>query len=103
MLSALRSIIVRVANAKQFGCGRVALRSVKRDRIPQLASTTAIVSYGALHVTTTFVLHESLLCSSRPRLADAIGFMKKRKLGEVPSFVNDWRARRDSNPLPLGS
>jgi hypothetical protein len=34
---------------------------------------------------------------------DAIGFMQKRKLGEVPSFVNDWRARRDSNSLPLGS
>lgn len=41
-----------------------------------------------------------------PRLADAIGFMKigfmkKRKLGEVPSFVKVWRARRDSNRQPL--
>ena len=36
-------------------------------------------------------------------LADAIGFMEKRKLGEVPSLVNDWRARRDSNPRPLAS
>ena len=34
------------------------------------------------------------------RVADAIGFMQKRKLGEVPSFVNDWRARQDSNLLP---
>jgi hypothetical protein len=23
--------------------------------------------------------------------------MQRKKLGEVPSFVNDWRARRDSN------
>ena len=37
------------------------------------------------------------------RLADAIGLMEKRKLGEVPSFVNDWRARQDLNPRPLGS
>jgi len=37
------------------------------------------------------------------RLAHAIGFMQKRKLGEVPSFVNDWRARQDSNPRPPGS
>ena len=40
---------------------------------------------------------------SHRRLADAIGFMQKRKLGEVPSFVNDWRARQDLNPRPPGS
>ncbi len=37
------------------------------------------------------------------RLTDAIGLMEKRKLGAVPSFVHDWRARRDSNPRPLAS
>ena len=47
--------------------------------------------------------NELVVRGSHRRLADAIGFMEKRKLGEVPSFVNDWRARRDSNPLPLGS
>ena len=47
--------------------------------------------------------NELVVRGSHRRLADAIGFMEKRKLGEVPSFVNDWRARRDSNPLPPGS
>ena len=31
------------------------------------------------------------------------GVANAPKLGEVPSFVNDWRARRDSNPRPLAS
>ena len=44
-----------------------------------------------------------VVTGSHRRLADAIGFMQKRKLGEVPSFVNDWRARQDSNPRPPGS
>ena len=37
--------------------------------------------------------------SRRPafRVADAIGFMQKRELGEVPSFVSEWRARQESN------
>ena len=52
---------------------------------------------GALHRS------ELVVRVSHRRLADAIGFMEKRKLGEVPSFVNDWRARRDSNPRPLAS
>ena len=30
-------------------------------------------------------------------MADAIGFMQKKKLGEVPSFVDDWRAGWESN------
>jgi site-specific DNA recombinase len=47
--------------------------------------------------------NEPVVRGSHRRLADAIGFMEKRKLGEVPSFVNDWRARRDSNPRPLAS
>ena len=47
--------------------------------------------------------NELVVTGSHRRLADAIGFMQKRKLGEVPSFVNDWRARRDSNPRPLAS
>jgi site-specific DNA recombinase len=38
-----------------------------------------------------------VVTGSHRRLADAIGFMQKRKLGEVPSFVNDWRARQESN------
>ena len=46
---------------------------------------------------------ELVLRGSHRRLADAIGFMEKRKLGELPSFVNVWRARRDSNPRPLAS
>ena len=47
--------------------------------------------------------NELVVRGSHRRLADAIGFMEKRKLGEVPSFVNDWRARQDSNPRPPGS
>ena len=35
------------------------------------------------------------------RPADAVGFMQKRKLNTVPSFVPEWRARRDSNPRSL--
>jgi site-specific DNA recombinase len=38
--------------------------------------------------------NELVVTGSHRRLADAIGFMQKRKLSEVPSFVNDWRARR---------
>jgi hypothetical protein len=37
------------------------------------------------------------------RLADAMGLMEKMKLGEVPSFIPDWRARQDLNPRPPGS
>ena len=47
--------------------------------------------------------NELVVRGSHRRLADAIGFMEKRKLGEVPSFVNDWRARDDSNVRPLPS
>ena len=47
--------------------------------------------------------NELVVTGSHRRLADAFGFMQKRKLGEVPSFVNDWRARSDSNARPLGS
>ncbi len=47
--------------------------------------------------------NELIIRGSHRRVADAIGFMHKRKLGEVPSFVNDWRARQDLNPRPLGS
>ena len=36
-------------------------------------------------------------------LARAVSLSKEGKLGEVPSFVPEWRARRDSNSLPLGS
>ena len=46
---------------------------------------------------------ERVVTGSHRRFPDGNGFMQKRKLGEVPSFVNDWRARRDSNSLPLGS
>ena len=37
--------------------------------------------------------NELVVRGSHRRLADAIGFMEKRKLGEVPSFANEWRAR----------
>jgi site-specific DNA recombinase len=47
--------------------------------------------------------NELLVSGSHRRLADAIGFMHKSKLGAVPSFVNDWRARQESNPRPPGS
>ena len=47
--------------------------------------------------------NELVVTGSHRRLSDAISFMEKRKLGEVPSFVNDWRARQDLNPRPLGS
>ena len=36
-------------------------------------------------------------------LARAVSLSKEGKLGTVPSFVPEWCARRDSNPLPLGS
>ena len=39
---------------------------------------------------------------SYTRLADAIGLLEKKKLGEVPSFVRNWRARWDLNPRPPG-
>jgi site-specific DNA recombinase len=35
---------------------------------------------------------------SYARLADAVGLLEKKKLGEVPSFVRAWRARQDLNP-----
>jgi putative transposase len=41
--------------------------------------------------------NDLVVTGSHRRLADAIGFMRKRKLSEVPSFVNDWRARQESN------
>jgi site-specific DNA recombinase len=41
--------------------------------------------------------NELIVRGSHRRLADAIGFMQKRKLGGVPSFVNDWRPRHESN------
>ena len=47
--------------------------------------------------------NELVVTGNHRRLADAFGFMQKRKLGEVPSFVDVWRARRDSNPRPLAS
>jgi len=39
--------------------------------------------------------NELVVSGSQRRLADAFGFMDKRKLGEVPSFVHDWRASVD--------
>ncbi len=47
--------------------------------------------------------NELVVRGSHRCVVDAIGFMQKRTLGEVPSFVNEWRVRRDSNSLPLGS
>ena len=47
--------------------------------------------------------NELVVTGSHRRLADAFGFIQKRKLGEVPSFVNDWRARQDLNLRRLGS
>ena len=41
---------------------------------------------------------ELTVTGSHRRLADAIGFMQKKKLGEVPNFVRDWRPHGDSNP-----
>ena len=47
----------------------------------------------------TAELSLSALHRSRQSLevADAIAFMQKRKLGEMPSFVNDWRAGGNTN------
>ena len=47
--------------------------------------------------------NELVVTGGHRHLADAFGFMEKRKLGEVPSFVRDWRARDDSNVRPLPS
>lgn len=41
--------------------------------------------------------NELVVRGTHRRVVDAIGFMQKRRLGEVPSFVNDWRARQESN------
>lgn len=41
-------------------------------------------------------------CSYRA-LARAVSLSKEGKLGEVPSFVPEWRARRESNPRPSAS
>jgi site-specific DNA recombinase len=35
------------------------------------------------------------------RLADAVGLLEKRKLGEVPSFIPNWRAGQDLNSRSL--
>jgi len=35
------------------------------------------------------------------KLADALGLMERTKLGEVPSFMPEWRAGEDSNLRPL--
>ncbi len=37
------------------------------------------------------------------QLSEALGQVEKMKLGEVPSFIRDWRARQDLNPRPSGS
>jgi branched-chain amino acid transport system substrate-binding protein len=42
--------------------------------------------------------NELKLRGSYRRMANAIGLVDKMKLGEVPSFIPDWRARQDSNP-----
>ena len=47
--------------------------------------------------------NELVVTGSQRHLADSIGFMEQRKLGEVPGYVNDWRARDDSNVRPLPS
>ncbi len=44
--------------------------------------------------------NELVVTGSHRRLADAIGFMEKRKLGEVPSYVNEWRPEDESNVRP---
>ena len=47
--------------------------------------------------------NELVVTGSQRHSADSIGFMEQRKLGEVPGYVNDWRARDDSNVRPLPS
>ncbi len=47
--------------------------------------------------------NELAVRGSYGQLAEALGVLEKMKLGEVPSFIRDWRARRDSNPRPLAS
>jgi site-specific DNA recombinase len=42
--------------------------------------------------------NELKMRGSYHRLADAMGLMERMKLGEVPSFITEWRARQDSNP-----
>jgi len=42
--------------------------------------------------------NELKIRGSYDRLADAFGMLEKMKLGEVPSFIPDWRARQDLNP-----
>ncbi len=31
------------------------------------------------------------------REVDAVGFTEERNLGDVPSYVDEWRARQESN------
>jgi len=47
--------------------------------------------------------NELKIRGSYQRLADAVGLVDRGSLGEVPRLVSNWRARRDSNSLPLGS
>ena len=47
--------------------------------------------------------NELKIRGSYGQLGEAFGMLEKMKLGEVPSFIRDWRARQDLNPRPLGS
>ena len=40
---------------------------------------------------------------SYAKLGATFGMLEKMKLGEVPGFIADWHARRDSNSRPPGS
>ena len=47
--------------------------------------------------------NELKIRGSYARLGDAFSHLEKTKLGEMPSFIRDWRARQDLNPRPPGS
>ncbi len=47
--------------------------------------------------------NELKIRGSYAQLGNAFGLLEKMKLGEVPSFIPNWRARQDLNPRPPGS
>ena len=47
--------------------------------------------------------NEATLTGSYTAIAETLHQTKMDRRNQVPTFMRDWRARRDSNSLPLGS
>ena len=93
-----QALALRRVNAETMQAFCVALKERFNDPTSGLGK-----AYLRLLVDEIKLDRDQLIVRGSPRrVADAIGFMQKRKLGEVPSFVNEWRARQDLNPRPPG-